>query len=77
MDPKIAGLLIELFLGVGSVYLLTLAWRGIVMRRLKGRDKYLEGSQAVRIGILFAIWGVFGVASLITAVWAEMTGHVR
>jgi hypothetical protein len=77
MDPKVARHLMELLIAVGSAYLLILAWRGILKRRLKGRDKYVEGSQAVRLGILLAIWGFVGVATFIGLVWAEMTGHVR
>jgi hypothetical protein len=77
MDPKIQDGLIALLLAVMTAYLLILGWRGIIKRRLKGRDKYIEGSQAVRAGILFAIIGVVGVATFIGFIWAVMTGRVR
>jgi hypothetical protein len=61
----------------GAAYLLILGWRGIVGRRLKGRQKMLEGDEAFRMGILLTMGGLAGAAACIGLIWAVVTGHVR
>ena len=77
VDPKIAGSLQALLCAAGAAYLLRLGWHGIVRRRLKGRDKMLEGEQAVRMGILFTFAALVGLGACAFMIWAVMTGRAH
>ena len=77
MDPKLVGSLEALLCAVGATYLLRLGWLGIVRRRLKGREKMLEGNQAIRMGILLTFGGLAGVTTCVLLIWAVLTGRMR